>query len=50
MDNNEKVALLALAKGYRETLREAIVAAHSNSKLYYWQIEELDRLIKQLTD
>ena len=47
--SDEKLALLALAKGYRETLRQAIADADSNSK-FYRQIEELGQLIERLTD
>ena len=48
--SDEKLALLALIKGFREVLLQAIANAHSNATLYYWQIEKLDQMVERLTD
>ena len=48
--SDEKLALLALVKGFREVLLQVIANAHSNATLYYWQIEKLDQMVERLTD
>lgn len=50
MDDNEKVALLALAKGFRKTLRQAATEVYKSSDILHRQLYEINQLIDRLTE
>ena len=50
MNSDEKLTLLALAKGFREVLRQAASEVCGTLDTLHRQLRELEQLIDQLTE